>query len=149
VSSESGMHRVGAIRRWPFDAVQFPICLRPQLGLGRLVRLLVLCLVDRKVDVSAVDYQFDALKSGVILALAAMPDRKTVPVKNKSRLAGVSLNFNLQPRLDFDGKGPKIGDVFAVLLVSRDKDKAGKIEEIAVGISRRIPQRRCADDAPE
>ncbi|WP_314964137.1 hypothetical protein, partial [Bradyrhizobium cosmicum] len=30
--------------------------------------------------------------------------------------------------------GPKIGDIFAALLVARDRERAGKIEEIAVGV---------------
>jgi hypothetical protein len=71
---------------------------------------------------------------GIILGLAAMPEPKTVPVKNKSRLAGVSLNYDLSPRLDLDGSGPKIGDVFAMLLISRHREKAGQIEEIAIGM---------------
>lgn len=77
---------------------------------------------------------FEVDGKGIILGLAAMPEPKTVPVKNKSRLAGVSLNYDLSPRLDLDGKGPKIGDVFGLLLVSRHREKAGQIEEIAVGV---------------
>jgi hypothetical protein len=78
--------------------------------------------------------RFEVKGRGVILALAAMPEPKAIPLKNKSRGAGVSLNFYLSPRLDLDGTGPKIGDVFVVLLVSRDRETAGKIEEIAVGV---------------
>ena len=32
------------------------------------------------------------------------------------------------------GSGPKIGDIFALLLVSRHREKAGQIEEIAIGL---------------
>jgi hypothetical protein len=78
--------------------------------------------------------RFEVEARGVILGLAAMPDRKAIPVKNKSRLAGVTLNYHLSPRLDFDGKGARIGDVFGLLLVSRHKEKAGLIDEIAVGV---------------
>lgn len=78
--------------------------------------------------------RFEVDGRGIILGLAAMPDRKAIPAKNKSRLAGVAINYALSPRFDFDGSGPKIGDVFAVLLVSRDRAKAGMIDEIAVGI---------------
>jgi hypothetical protein len=39
-----------------------------------------------------------------------------------------------QLRLDLDGSGPKVGDVFAVLLVARDRERAGKIEEIALEV---------------
>ena len=78
--------------------------------------------------------RFEVDGKGVILGLAAMPEPKTVPFKNKSRLVGVSLNYDLSPRLDLDGKGPKIGDVFGLLLVSRHREKAGQIEEIAVGV---------------
>ena len=78
--------------------------------------------------------RFEVDGKGIILGLAAMPEPKTVPVKNKSRRAGVSLNYNLSPHLDLDGKGAKIGDVFGLLLVSRHREKAGQIEEIAVGV---------------
>src|SRR5690606_23384001 len=71
---------------------------------------------------------------GVILGLAAMPDRRLLPGKNKSRLAGVKLNYYLTPRLDFDAGGPKVGDIFVLLLVSRDKDKSGLLDEIAIGV---------------
>ena len=78
--------------------------------------------------------RFEVEGRGVILGLSAMPDRKTLPVKNKSRLAGVRLNYNVSPRFDFDGGGPKIGDIFGLLLVSRHKEKAGVIDEIAIGV---------------
>lgn len=78
--------------------------------------------------------RFEVDGRGVILGLAAMPDRKVIPVKNMSRLAGVSLNYTLTPRLDFDESGPKIGDVFSLLLISRNRDKAGFLDEIAVGV---------------
>jgi hypothetical protein len=78
--------------------------------------------------------RFEVEGTGVILGLASMPEPKSLPTKNKSRCAGVSLNFDLLPRLDFDGKGPQIGDIFTLLLVSRDRDNAGKIIEIAVGV---------------
>lgn len=78
--------------------------------------------------------RFEGEGGGVILGLAAMPDRRSIPSKNRSRLAGVSLNYYLSPRLDLDGKGPKVGDVFALLLVSRHKEKAGLIDEIAIGV---------------
>jgi hypothetical protein len=72
--------------------------------------------------------------TGVILGLATMPDAKSIPTKNRSRVAGVSLNYHLSPRLDFDSAGPKIGDIFALFLVARDKSRGGKIEEVAVGV---------------
>lgn len=78
--------------------------------------------------------RFEVGTKGIILGLAAMPEPRAVPGKNKSRLAGVTLNYDLSPRLDLDGKGPKVGDVFALLLVSRHREKAGQIEEIAVGV---------------
>jgi hypothetical protein len=78
--------------------------------------------------------RFEINKHGVIMGLAAMPDRKVIPTKNKSRVAGVSLNYHLSPRLDLDGSGPKIGDIFALFLVCRDHAKSGKIEEIAIGV---------------
>lgn len=78
--------------------------------------------------------RFEHDGEGVILALASMPEPGALPAKNKSRLAGVTVNFDLSLRLDFDGKGPKIGDIFAVLLVARDRERAGKIEEVALGV---------------
>jgi hypothetical protein len=78
--------------------------------------------------------RFEVSGKGIIVGLAAMPAPKSIPLKNKSRIAGVTLNYGLAPRLDLDGTGPKIGDIFAMLLVSRHREKAGKIEEIAVGV---------------
>lgn len=78
--------------------------------------------------------RFEADGKGVILGLASMPEPKALPPKNKSRRAGVTLNFDLLPRLDFDGKGPKVGDIFTLFLVSRDRDNPGKIVEVAVGV---------------
>lgn len=78
--------------------------------------------------------RFEHGGQGVILALASMAVAGTLPAKNKSRVAGVSVNYQLSLRLDLDGGGPKIGDIFAALLVARDRDRAGKIEEIAVGV---------------
>jgi len=78
--------------------------------------------------------RFDIKGKGVILGLAAMSDPKAVPLKNKSRLAGVTLNYHLSPRFNFDGKEATIGDIFGLLLVSRDREKAGQIAVIAVGI---------------
>ncbi len=78
--------------------------------------------------------RFEAEGKGIILGLASMPEPKALPTKNKSRLAGITLNYDLIPRLDFDGKEPKIGDIFVLLLASRDREKPGKIEEIAVGV---------------
>lgn len=71
---------------------------------------------------------------GIIFGLAAMPEPKALPPKNKSRLAGVTCNYELVPRLALDDSGPKDGDIFALLLVSRDRERAGKIEEIAIGV---------------
>jgi len=78
--------------------------------------------------------RFGGEKSGVIFGMAAMPERATLPHKNMSRRAGVRLNYQLSPRFDFDGSGPKVGDVFALLLISRDPTNIGRIDEIAVGI---------------
>lgn len=78
--------------------------------------------------------RFEHNGRGIILGLAAIPEPKTLPAKNKSRKAGVTLNYYLSPRLDLDGTGPKIGDIFVLLLVARDREKAGKISELAIGI---------------
>lgn len=71
---------------------------------------------------------------GVILGFASMPEPRKVPPKNQSRNAGVTVNFHLQPRLDFDGSAPKPSDIFVLFLVSRDRQRAGLIEEVAIGV---------------
>jgi hypothetical protein len=78
--------------------------------------------------------RFEVDGKGVILGLASMPEAKELPTKNKSRRAGITVNYDLVPRLNFDGKGAKVGDIFVLLLVSRDRENPGKIEEIAVGV---------------
>lgn len=78
--------------------------------------------------------RFGGEGQGFILSLAAMPEASALPMKNKSRLAGVTLNYKLSPHFDFDGKGPKVGDIFISLMFSRDRDAAGKIEELAIGV---------------
>lgn len=78
--------------------------------------------------------RFDVDGQGIILGLAAMAEPRALPVKNKSRLAGVTLNYHLQATLDLDDSGPKVGDIFVLFLVSRDREKAGRLEEIAVGV---------------
>lgn len=78
--------------------------------------------------------RFGGEAPGVILGLAAMPERSKLPAKNRSRLAGVSLNLHLTPAFDFDRAGPKPGDVFVLFLLARDRERAGKLDEIAIGI---------------
>ncbi|WP_316163740.1 hypothetical protein [Bradyrhizobium sp. SZCCHNRI20481] len=78
--------------------------------------------------------RFEVDGKGIIFGLATMSEPQTIPNKNKSRVAGVSLNYHLTPRLDFDSSGPKMGDNFVLLLVSRHRERAGLIEEIAIGI---------------
>lgn len=78
--------------------------------------------------------RFEVEGKGIIFGLAAMPEPNVLPNKNRSRLAGVHLNYHLTPRFDFDASGPKAGDIFVLLLVSRHREKAGQIEEVAVGI---------------
>ena len=78
--------------------------------------------------------RFEREGRGLILGLAAMPEPRKIPSKNLSRVAAVSLNCQLSPRLDLDGTGPRHGDVFVMFLVARDRVRAGKIEEIAIGV---------------
>lgn len=78
--------------------------------------------------------RFGGVGPGVVLGFASMPSRKELPTKNQSRASGVSLNYYLTPRLDLDGKGPKPGDIFVLFLVARDPGRAGKVEEVAIGI---------------
>lgn len=78
--------------------------------------------------------RFQKNSKGLILALASMPVRGELPPKNKSRTAGVTINFNWTPRFDFDGRGLKKDDIFLCFLACRDKNKAGHIAEIALGV---------------
>lgn len=78
--------------------------------------------------------RFEGKRHGIIFGLAAMPEPRTIPTRNKSRVAAASLNFYLSPRFDFDQSGPKFGDIFVLFLVSRDRDRVGKIEEVAIGV---------------
>jgi hypothetical protein len=71
---------------------------------------------------------------GVILAFASMPERRKIPPRNMSRAAGVTLNVNLQPSLLLDDQSPKPTDIFVLFLTARDREHAGMIEEIAVGV---------------
>lgn len=71
---------------------------------------------------------------GVILGFAAMPERRKLPAKNMSRAAGVTLNVHLQPSLLEDENCPKSTDIFALFLTARDRERAGQIEEIAIGV---------------
>jgi len=78
--------------------------------------------------------RFRGPEVGVILGFAAMPERKKVPAKNMSRAAGVRLNVGLQPSLFADDKRPKLTDIFVLFLTARDRERAGMIEEIAIGV---------------
>ncbi len=71
---------------------------------------------------------------GVVLGFAAMPEPRKIPVKNQSRAAGVTLNVSLQPSLLDDSKSPRPTDIFALFLTARDRERAGRIEEIAIGV---------------
>ena len=71
---------------------------------------------------------------GVILGFAAMPERRKLPAKNMSRAAGVTLNVQLQPSLLEDENSPQQTDIFALFLTARDRERAGQIEEIAIGV---------------
>jgi len=78
--------------------------------------------------------RFGSAGPGLVLGFASMPGRTEIPAKNQSRLAGVSLNYHLTPRLDLDEKSPKPGDIFVLFLVARDPANAGKLEEVAIGV---------------
>ena len=73
--------------------------------------------------------RFEAEGKGIILGLAAMPEPKVVPQKNLSRQAGVTMNYHLSPRLDLDGSGPRVGDIFVLFLVARSREKAGQFRK--------------------
>lgn len=78
--------------------------------------------------------RFQGSEFGVVLGFAAMPEPRKMPPKNMSRAAGVSVNMHLQPDLYNDPKSPQAADIFALFLTARDRSRAGRIEEIAVGV---------------
>lgn len=78
--------------------------------------------------------RFRGADVGVILGFATMPERKKIPPKNMSRAAGVRLNVGIQPGLFVDDKRPQSTDIFALFLTARDRERAGMIEEIAIGV---------------
>lgn len=71
---------------------------------------------------------------GVILGFASMQERRKIPTKNQSREAGVTLNYLVTPRLDFDGYGPKPTDIFVLFLAARDPSRVGRVDEVAIGL---------------
>ncbi|EGY02049.1 hypothetical protein AZA_20949 [Nitrospirillum viridazoti Y2] len=80
--------------------------------------------------------RFQGPEHGIILGLAMMSEAGKLPVKNMSRVAGVSLNYHLTPRLAIfdDETCPKPGDIFALFLCARDPADAGKVQQIALGV---------------
>jgi hypothetical protein len=73
-------------------------------------------------------------RHGIILGFAAMPDCSTLPTKNLSRGAAASLNYNVELRLDLDGRGPQIGDIYVMFLAAPDRQNAGMVKEVAVAV---------------
>jgi hypothetical protein len=59
---------------------------------------------------------------------------RKMPPKNQSRAAGVTLNVTLQPSLLDGDDCPKATDIFVLFLTARDRQHAGMIEEIAIGV---------------
>lgn len=80
--------------------------------------------------------RFGGDQPGVLLGLASMPAPAELPSKNFSRRAGVKLNYQLTPRLDFEGDGrtAKPGDIFVLLLFARDPSRGGLLQEVAIGV---------------
>lgn len=78
--------------------------------------------------------RFPGSTVGVILGFAAMPEPRKVPAKNQSRAAGVTLNVRLQPSMFDEGTCPQPNDIFVLFLTARDRERAGRIEEIAIGV---------------
>jgi hypothetical protein len=80
--------------------------------------------------------RFGGDRLGVLLGLASMPEPRELPTKNRSRLAGVTLNYYLTPRLDLEGDGgtAKPGDIFVLFLFARDPSQGGRLREVAIGV---------------
>lgn len=77
-------------------------------------------------------HRFEHQGQGIILGLAVMPEAGELPAKNMSRKAGVTLNYALQTSLFNDGA--KIGDILVLFLVEKDRQTAGQLKEIAIGV---------------
>lgn len=78
--------------------------------------------------------RFPGPNVGIILGFASMPEPRKIPPKNQSRAAGVTLNASLQPSLLDGDDSPKPTDIFVLFLTARDRQQAGMIEEIAIGV---------------
>jgi len=80
--------------------------------------------------------RFGGDQPGILLGLASMPVPTELPTKNRSRLAGVTLNYHLTPRLDLEGNGraAMLGDIFVLFLFARDPSRGGRLEEVAIGV---------------
>lgn len=80
--------------------------------------------------------RFGGEQPGILLGLASLSEPKELPTKNQSRLAGVTLNYQLTPRLDLEGNGgtAKTGDIFVLFLFARDPSQGGHLREVAIGV---------------
>lgn len=78
--------------------------------------------------------RFPGPEVGIILGFASMAEPRKIPPKNQSRAAGVTLNVSLQPSLLDGDDSPKPTDIFVLFLTARDRQQAGMIEEIAIGV---------------
>jgi hypothetical protein len=78
-------------------------------------------------------HRFECDGQGFVLGLATMPEANALPTKNMSRGSGVALNYSLQPSL-FPKDGLQAGDIFILLLVAKDRQSAGQIAELAIGV---------------
>lgn len=78
--------------------------------------------------------RFAGPQVGVILGFAAMPEPRKIPPKNMSRAAGVTLNVSLQPSIFDTPDSPQPSDIFVLFLTVRDRERAGMIQEIAIGV---------------
>jgi hypothetical protein len=78
--------------------------------------------------------RFPGPEVGIILGFASMAEPRKMPPKNQSRAAGVTLNVTLQPSLLDGDDCPKATDIFVLFLTARDRQHAGMIEEIAIGV---------------
>jgi hypothetical protein len=78
--------------------------------------------------------RFGPVGEGMVIGLASIPEPGKLPTPNLSRKSGVKLNYFLTPRLDLDGTGPRGNDVFVLVLVCRDRAKAGRLQVMAVGV---------------
>jgi hypothetical protein len=70
----------------------------------------------------------------VIVGISSQPEPGALPTKNKTRGGAASLNLFCTPTLPFGEEFLKEPDLYAAILVSRDKATRGKVRDVEVAV---------------